>query len=263
MKKTILMRSLLALVLGACTHNARQQARPTLHPAEQTQKPGETRQPKAKPGALLKVERIFQVPEGIEHEGEFRAGVRYSDRLGTHIVILSEKGREHFEKDEEDEHKNLRAELFAERFVVEEDNTLEPAWRVYDSQEGCSMDVDLGFIPDAFQVTDLNQDGIAEIWLAYSTSCGVDLAPKQMTIIMHEGKQAFTMSGRERMLMVRHQDEETGEWLAPKPEDYWGGDYSFNKAFHEAPKAFQCFAKNLWNKYALGEDGDGCDVSEE
>jgi len=46
-----------------------------------------------------------------------------------------------------------------------------PNWQVHDFVADCPLDLGARFIPQALTVTDLDQDGTAEVWLVYRTTC--------------------------------------------------------------------------------------------
>jgi len=187
----------------------------------------------------LKVERLSKPPPGLVFQGRFQVGIRCFDKSGENIVILSKKIDDTRRSEDLDE--ELNQELFAYRFVVQEDKTLKQAWRVYDFVKGCPVDSTGEFILEALGATDLNHDGVAEIWLMYVIGCKGDVSPWGMKIIMYEGAQKFAMRGEQKMIMPTQGGGKTS----------YGGKYQFDSAFQKAPKEFREFAKKLWTKYGV------------
>jgi hypothetical protein len=176
---------------------------------------------------VLKIDDVSQLPKGITYKGEFKDGIRYFDKSGEHIVIITETGeyrRNEYGND---------AELFAYNFAVNEDNTIKQIWKVYDFYQECPVDIAANFVENTFQITDLNNDGIAEIWLVYIIGCKGDVSPWDMKIIMYEGNQKFAMRGKQKNVAE--------EWI-------FGGEYKFDSAFDNGAKVFRDFAKKLWNE---------------
>lgn len=55
-------------------------------------------------------------------------------------------------------------------------------WKIYDYISDCFVDIKAKFIDNTFEITDLDNNGIAEIWLMYKTSCSGSLDPSDMKI---------------------------------------------------------------------------------
>lgn len=182
-------------------------------------------------GQNIRVEKLDkkEISKGIKYNGNIREAVRYTDRSGDYIVLISETG---IYRNEKIEHENDGgdAELYSYCFAVKQ-NSFEQVWKVYDFIHDCPVDIVASFVKDTFQVTDLNNDGIAEVWLMYRTVCHGDVSPCNMKIIMYQGRQKFAMRGENK--------DQTG----------YGGTYRFDSAFMNGRKEFREFAKKLWNKH--------------
>lgn len=175
-------------------------------------------------------------PKGIAFEGKVKTAVRWSDPSGEHVVILSETGpyrsqKFKHESDGED------AELFAHHFIVQSDTAVR-MWKVYDYVSDCPLDLEAGFIKNAFRVTDLDGNGVAEIWLMYKLACRGDVSPSDMKIIMYQDKQKFALRGQNK---VKSGTDESGA------EQYTGGECTFDPSFAKGPKEFKEFAQSLWD----------------
>ncbi|MES2396029.1 MAG: hypothetical protein V4549_08505 [Bacteroidota bacterium] len=172
-----------------------------------------------------------KLPKGIYVQGEIENAVRYTDKLGDNIVITTETGQYPSKKVNEEDDKD--AELFAYHFLSHSD-TIKQTWKVYDFIKACPFDIEANFVKNTFEVTDLNNDGIAEVWLVYKTTCHSDVSPSDMKIIMYQGSQKFAMRGRNK---VKISDTE-----------FEGGEYAFDKVFTDGSIVFRDFAKKLWDK---------------
>jgi hypothetical protein len=176
--------------------------------------------------AQIKVSKLDknQIPASIHYKGALQEAVRFTDSLGDNIVITSQVATKLDVSD---------PEVYGYHYLVKGDS-VKRLWMVYDFIKDCPVDEDAQFIKGTFQVTDLNNDGIAEIWLMYKTVCHGDISPYTMKIIMYEGSKKFAMRGQNKV----------------KVDDihYVGGEYTFDKAFNDGPEAFRKFALQLWNK---------------
>ncbi|RZJ61649.1 MAG: hypothetical protein EOO45_23115 [Flavobacterium sp.] len=179
------------------------------------------------------------LPAGIKYEGKLKKGLRWTDKNGGNVVITSETGIHRNEKfahesDGED------AELFAYHYIVK-NNKVTTGWKIYDYISDCPLDITATFTDAAFQITDLNKNGIAEIWILYKTACSGDVSPADMKLIMYENGKKFAMRGTGKALLG----------IEKGVKQYDGGEYTFDKAFTGAPESFRAFAKKLWNANAI------------
>jgi hypothetical protein len=180
---------------------------------------------------------LTKLPKGIKYEGKIKTAVRWVDSLDDNIVILTETGIYQSKKFKH-ECDGGDAELFAYHYIVKGDSAFQ-TWRVYDFISDCPVDIEAKFIKNSFQVTELNKDGVSEIWIMYKTACHGDVSPCDMKIIMYQGQQKFAIRGQNR---VFGGTDDRGK------KSYIGGDYKYDKAFADGPKEFLEFAKKLWDK---------------
>jgi hypothetical protein len=178
-----------------------------------------------------------QLPKGIKYEGKVNNAVRWTDSSGDNIVITTETGIYQSKKFKH-ENEGGDAELFAYHFIVS-NNILKQTWKVYDFISDCPVDIEASFVKNTFQVTDLNKDGVAEIWLMYKTVCHGDVSPCDMKIIMYHGQQKFAMRGQNKVVVGI---DEKGS------KSYMGGEYKLDQAFVNGPKEFTEFARQLWKR---------------
>jgi hypothetical protein len=180
-----------------------------------------------------------KLPNSIKLTGSIKSAVRWTDKLGDNIVITTETGESINETAPSVDFRD--AALYAYHFIVNKDST-NLTWKVYDFIKECPLDIEANFVKNTFQVTDLNNDGVAEVWLMYKTICHGDVSPCDMKIIMYQGQQKYAMRGHNK---VRVSDKE-----------FDGGDYQFDKAFIDGPTTFIDFAKKLWDKNIMQTWGE-------
>ncbi len=186
---------------------------------------------------VLTVEKIdsTQFPSSIKYEGFVKNAVRWKDKLGDNIVITTETGY-HINKKFDHESNGSDAELFAYHFIVS-GNEVKQTWRVYDFISDCPVDIVASFVKNTFQITDLNNNGIAETWVMYKTTCHGDVSPCDMKIIMYEGNQKYAMRGESRVQVGLLDNGE---------KQFIGGEYKLDEKFKKGPKVFKEFAQKLW-----------------
>lgn len=226
MKKITIL--LLAIVLfSSCKSDKKEEITTSTSTEKSTEEP-----------FVLTVEKIdsTQFPKSIKYEGHIKNAVRWKDKSGDNIVITTETGY-HINKKFVHETDGSDAELFAYHYIIS-GNQAKQTWRVYDFISDCPVDLVASFIKDTFQVTDLNNNGIAEVWLMYKTVCHGDVSPSEMKIIMYEGNTKYAMRGENK---VQIGVADNGE------KQFEGGEFKFDENFKKGQKVFKEFAQKLWN----------------
>lgn len=172
-----------------------------------------------------------KIPQSIHYSGHVIDAVQYTDAEGQHLMITTETGN----VDVKDEYgaSQQKADVFAYNYTIKGSQcTL--AWQMHDFTIECPVDTKANYIPNTFAVTDLNNDGKAEVWLMYVTSCRGDVSPASMKIIMHEGTKKYAVRGENK---VKLSDKEQ-----------YGGRYTMDEAFKTGPGIFREYAVQLWKK---------------
>lgn len=178
-----------------------------------------------------------EIPKEIQWEGKIKNAIKWTDSEGENIVITAETGI-YLNSKFQHEMEGSDAEIFAYRFQ-KIGGKFQQIWRVYDFIHDCPMDITMEFLDKTFQITDLDNDGVAEIWLMYKMSCRGDVSPDEMKIIMYEGKQKHAIRGENR---IQSGVDEHGKAV------FDGGEYQADKAFSTAPVVFLDFAKKMWEE---------------
>jgi hypothetical protein len=170
------------------------------------------------------------IPKLIHYTGQIIQAARWVDSAGDNIVILSATKSQ--SKNAPDD--GVDGALYACHYLVSHDS-VNQTWKVYDYIKQCPVDMILYFVDKAFAVTDLNNDGKAEVWIMYKVSCQGDVSPVPMKIIMYEGNKKFAVRGTTR--------------VQPGENEFAGGEFSFDDAFRNAPLVFRQYAENLWKQH--------------
>ena len=171
-----------------------------------------------------------KIPKEIKYNGKIKSTIIWNDKLGENFVLTCETGEFETKNSEND---GRDSEIYAYHFIRSK-NIIKQNWKLYDYIKDCTVDIEASFLKNTLNVTDLNNDGIGEIWIMYKIVCHGDVSPCEMKIIMYQGKQKLAMRGENRVKVC--------------DKEYYGGNYTFDKAFNEAPRYYRDYARNLWNK---------------
>ena len=182
--------------------------------------------------ALRDVSRETDLARLPEVKGKLVKALRYQDASGENLILLT-RTEEMFRRVGEERYLGGSREIFAYRFLMQ-GSSAEQQWRVRDYVLDCRYEVEIEFILKGLQVSDLDKNGLAEVWLPYRLACRAEQAPGTMKIIMYEGGQKYAVRGQTKVQYPN--------------SAYAGGDYVMDKALTEAPPRFREFAAELWAK---------------
>ncbi len=185
-----------------------------------------------KSGIETKAITAADLPKDLAFEGTFIEGYAVQDADGEHLVFLTETGQIPSKKNVQQEDEK-DAKIFVYNYVLDKTNNYTLYWKIQDFVTNCAFDLYLNFIKDTFKITDLNQDGQAEIWTMYQKTCISDVSPFEMKIIMYQGKQKYALRGNSLI--------DTGK-------EKIGGEYQMDEFFTKSPKEFQDYALKLWKE---------------
>ncbi|KQB37811.1 M949_RS01915 family surface polysaccharide biosynthesis protein [Flavobacterium aquidurense] len=224
----IVILSLLILLFTGCKPDAKEQAKTTEKSALSDTE-----------DFVLEVNKIdsTQFPASVKYEGFIKNAVRWKDKSGDNIVITTETGIYTSKKFKHEAEDSSDAELFAYHYILS-NNEAKQTWKVYDYISDCPVDIVASFVKNTFKVTDLDNNGIAEVWLMYKTVCHGDVSPSNMKIIMYEGNNKFAMRGENKVQVGSDENDK---------KSFLGGEYKMDENFKKAPKAFKDYAQKLWN----------------
>jgi hypothetical protein len=166
------------------------------------------------------------------YKGKLKYGKRWKDARGENVIILTESGV--YWKDVYDATRS--AKLYAYHFIRNRDSTWEEQWKMYDMVDDCAWDVRCEFFKNSLTITDLDNDGLAEVGFAYGLSCNGDSNPDEKKLIFFEGIDRYSITG-------------TTAYFERKKKT--GTDEITEKKFHDAPGEFTEFALQQWNKYGV------------
>lgn len=166
----------------------------------------------------------------------FVKGYHWKDRQGDNNIMLYRSVR--FEKIKGGTQMRY-VEFSAVNFKSLRKDKGETIWKYNDPQEKCHEvnDLTARFIVDSINITDLNNDGICEIWVMHKMACRTDVSPAKLKLVMHEGKKEFVISGHTKVSHTK--------------DTYLGGDRTLDANFKSGPKEFRDYGLKLWEKFVM------------
>ncbi len=174
------------------------------------------------------------LPKNLACKGKLAQALRFTDKTGTYLLVTTQTGVQ--TKTGSDD--NRSAHLYAYVYKMQPAGAASLLWQLNDGVDDCQLDVVTEFVPATLSVTDLDQNGIAEVWLMYRTACRGDVSGAETKIIMHEGTSKYALRG-EGMIKA-------GDNLPSG-----SGTYTFDGAFQKAPAVFRQHAATLWKQNAV------------
>jgi hypothetical protein len=168
------------------------------------------------------------------YKGQIKQGKRWKDNRGENIVILTATGV--YWANVYDATRG--AKLYAYHFIKTADNSYKEIGKISEVVDDCAFDVKCDFFSNSLSVTDLDNDGIAEVGFALVKGCRLELAPDEKKLVFYEGKDLYTI---------------TGTTTVAKGAQQLGGDKKVEKKFEQAPEAFLEFANKQWNKFGAAK----------
>lgn len=188
--------------------------------------------PKSKSKFKVKQLTAKKIPSEVEYPGDVVQAIQWEDKVGDNIIVLTEtapaQNKDRPEKD------LFEATLDGRHYVLQVDHW-RPRWSIHDQVHECNLEIAANFVGD-IELTDLDEDGIAEVWILYRIGCHGPERPSYMKIVMYESEIRYSIKGLS--------DATIGEKR---------GDYSMDPNFTNGPAAFREYATDLWNDNITNE----------
>lgn len=202
-----------------------------------------------------------QVPAALKLPGKLLEAWRWRDANGENLLLISRTATRPEPKTKYMDEERY-TELYARQYVSQGGAVYRELWRLYDANRYCWGDMELGPLPGATAITDLDHDGYTETMLLYKLSCRTDTSPANMKLVMHEGTAKYALRGQMTQLANHASPAERarakarklccGDQVNPKADDaylQYEGLYQNEKDFADAPPAFLAFAREQWRKW--------------
>lgn len=158
------------------------------------------------------------------------------DSLGENILILSSSGT--YYTDEESG--NIKTEVYAYLFTKDSNaSQYNRLWRLYDFIDCGPVDTGIFYVRNALTITDLNNNGIAEISFPYFLQCRGDVSDDILKYMLYEDNVKYALRGTTKLCK------------GPK-ELQSGGTYTASDNLKNND-VFSSFLQQQWNKYKCWE----------
>ena len=156
-------------------------------------------------------------------QGTFLAGVGWEDSRGENAFIITVESKESGDGTE--------YTLSPARYVMLGDKP-KVSWQGrYSAKNMC--DEEEGIIGD-IEVTDLDEDGVAEVLYVYNVRGNCDVSPKEYGLLFHVGTDLYEITGTDDLQVNRG---------IPG-----NGEMTFSESFDSAPEGFRQHAQDVWNR---------------
>jgi hypothetical protein len=133
------------------------------------------------------------IDENFQYSGKIKEAVTWNDLKGEHIVFTTESGVFH-SKSKQYNFDVSNAEIYYYHYVKEKSDFQVKQIRHYFVND-CVSDVKCKFIKNNIEITDVNKNGIPEIWLGYRLICRSDVSPSEFNIIVFEDEKESILKG--------------------------------------------------------------------
>jgi hypothetical protein len=153
------------------------------------------------------------VDRDMPHKGKVVGGQRWRDGNGDNMLVLSR-----IERMADDGMSSVF--LYANHFVRGADGKVRLLREVKDRYEDCEFDNMTRFLSDANQVTDLDNDGLGEVWFAYVVDCTSDVAPLTTKLLGLENGDKYIIRGRIDDTGLTQSEKKVDASLTRGPEEF-------------------------------------------
>lgn len=170
------------------------------------------------------------IPSECKYKGRIVDGARWKDRNGDNILIITQTEVKRVNQD-------VRNQYLYSYLYTSGDSKWSQLWSITDYVESY-CDVEAKYMPGTLEITDLDNDGVAENTFIYKLDGRCDVSPVPIKLMMHSGDKKLVIRGDSRV------DIGNGEKV--------GGKKTFDDAFDSVPKAFKDYASDKWDSFMKG-----------
>jgi hypothetical protein len=159
-----------------------------------------------------------------------REAKKWYDAAGENWLVLYETGS-YIPKSTTGATAKLAAILYQKT-----DSGFVKQWTVNDFVADCELDMVCNFYENHLSISDLDQNGMAEVMMVYALSCKGDVSPDTKKLILYTNGNKYAIRGEELMVMAK---------------DTIGGTAATDTSFQQLPKVIQDSAMKHWQKFGF------------
>ncbi|MBM3431810.1 MAG: hypothetical protein FJX92_02240 [Bacteroidetes bacterium] len=203
---------------------------------------------------LKNIEKVApnELPAEARYKGIFFDAVRWSDQNGTNVLVLSTE---------------LSSDWFSQTrhlygiHYIRRGERFEMLWKMIDYEKNCYANLTCNFIPESTTITDLDEDGLAEVKLQYELACRQRESSAEMKILLYENGQKRALRGLRWVSSFKNLGSTYPYGIAEmckcntRARDKYGGQYESEKDFQDVPPAMLDYVRSEWKKYVVQEGG--------
>jgi len=168
------------------------------------------------------------------YKGKIKDGKHWKDKRGENVVILTQTGI--YWSNVYDATRG--AKIYAYHFIKTGEDSFKEIWKISEVVEECAFEVKCDFFSNSLSITDLDNDGIAEVGFLLFKGCKAEAGPEEKKLVFYEGKELYTIKGTTTVV---------------KGTEKLGGEKVVEKRFEAAPEEFLDFANKQWNKFGISK----------
>ncbi len=168
-----------------------------------------------------------RIPAAVRHRvpGAIVHAVGWTDRNGENLAVFSRRETTHRGR----HGSSTSAQLTIQHFLVESEGRVKGVRSLKEAIDRCEAELLLAFRDTAYELTDLDEDGIGELTFAYTRACRKNASPPGLKLLMLEDGTKYILRGTMR--------DERGR----------GGEHRVDPSFEQAPEFLE-HAKQVWAK---------------
>ncbi len=169
-------------------------------------------------------------------EGQLLSATEYASSGEQFILLQTESG--YYEtrpqaNDPENIHQNKEIHVYSYARDGEKIGALK--FKLYDFVHHCPVAARLDFTGDSPFITDLDEDGVREVWISYYKSCKGDVSPDELKVFMYRKGIKHAIRGTTHRL---------GEGR------FTGGEYKADSRMQKADPRVRRFGEELFRRLA-------------
>lgn len=167
------------------------------------------------------------LPASVKYKGKIVEGASWTDKNGDNILIITQTDVRNINADEREQY------LYAYHYINYDDG-YSKLWNITDFVKSyCNVEAE--YIPKTLEVTDIDNDGIAETLFIYKLDGRCDVSPLDIKLMMHKGDIKLVIRGTIGF------DGYDGHKTK--------GDKNFDAAFKNVSPSFKEYASGKWDKF--------------